>query len=140
MLIEQVRIISQPLSFLLSLPKTNIKHKALVNAHNNPDYLPIKLATYESPPAPGLHADSYRAGLMFFGTPHAGGNGTLVAVGSLVAEIATKLGFRPKSDIVSTLKDGSIFSDILQESFRHQLLSYQIVSYYEKIGNVCSYI
>ena len=76
---------------------------------------------------------------MFFGTPHAGGNGALVAVGSLVAQIATRLGFRAKSDLVSTLKNGSIFSDILQDSFRHQLLSYQIVSFYEKIGNVCSY-
>ena len=79
-------------------------------------------------------------GLMFFGTPHRGGNGTLVALGSLAAGIATHLGFRDHSDIVSALKDGSTFSDILQESFRHQLESYQIVSFYEKIGNVCQSI
>ena len=73
---------------------------------------------------------------MFFGTPHAGGNGGLVVIGSLVAQIATFLGFRAKSDMVSTLKNGSIFTDIQQETFRHQLMSYQIVSFYEKHGDV----
>ena len=85
-----------------------------------------------------LHLMEISVGLMFFGTPHKGGNGTLVALGSLTARIATHLGFRERSDVVSALKDGSTFSDILQESFRHQLESYQIVSFYEKIGNVRS--
>lgn len=75
-------------------------------------------------------------GLMFFGTPHKGGNRPLVNLGSLAARIATSLGFREHSDLVSTLQQGSVFSDILQETFRNQLSLYRIVSFYEKKGNV----
>lgn len=73
---------------------------------------------------------------MFFGTPHGGGSTSLVALAAVAANIATGLGFSQKTDIISTLKKGSIFSDILKESFRHQLLDYQIVSFWEKLDNV----
>ena len=52
-------------------------------------------------------------GLIFFGTPYEGGNGILVALGSLAARIAMHLGFRERSDIISAFKDGSIFSNNL---------------------------
>ena len=74
---------------------------------------------------------------MFFGTPHSGGDRTLVALGSAAARVATKLHLQPPSDIVETLKEGSMFSDILQEHWRQQLLSYQIISFWEGIGDVC---
>lgn len=78
----------------------------------------------------------FRTGLLFFGTPHGGGNRSLVALGSLVAQATTKLGFNEKSDIVQALKKGSVFTDILKENFRHQLMDYRIVSFFEKSGNV----
>lgn len=76
---------------------------------------------------------------MFFGTPHGGGSASLVALAAVASTIATGLGFSPKTDIISTLQKGSIFSDILKESFRHQLLDYQIVSFWEKLDNVGSF-
>lgn len=40
------------------------------------------------------------------------------------------------NDIMEALKAQSLFSDSLQNSFRHQLNDYQIVTFYEGIGNV----
>lgn len=77
-----------------------------------------------------------RTGLVFFGTPHDGGDKSLVALGSAAARVATKLHVQPSSDIVEALKSGSLFSDILQEHWRQQLLSYQIISFWEGIGDV----
>ena len=37
---------------------------------------------------------------------------------------------------MEVLRSGSLFSDILQESWRHQLSSYKIISFYEGIGEV----
>jgi triacylglycerol esterase/lipase EstA (alpha/beta hydrolase family) len=52
--------------------------QALINAHNNPKYTPIKDTT---------------TGLAFFATPHNGGDRMLVRLGGMVAKIATALGF-----------------------------------------------
>ena len=38
---------------------------------------------------------------------------------------------------MEALKKGSLFSDSLQNQWRHQLDRYQIVTFYEGIGNVC---
>jgi hypothetical protein len=89
-----------------------------------------------------IHAQEYfneqiRTGLVFFGTPHDGGDKTLVALGSAAARVAVKLHVQSSSDIIETLKIGSLFSDILQEHWRQQLLSYQIISFWEGIGDVC---
>jgi len=89
--------------------------QALINAHNNPKYTHIKNAT---------------TGLAFFATPHRGGNKALVHIGGVVAKIAIDLGFQKGDDILETLKDGNIFSDIMQEHWRHQLLKYDIVSFW----------
>ncbi len=95
--------------------------QALVNAHNNPDYTSIRSSTVS---------------LVFFGTPHGGGNTTLVGLGSAAAKVATALHLQSQNHIVETLKSGSLFSDLLKEHWRQQLESYQIVSFWEGIGNV----
>jgi hypothetical protein len=74
--------------------------QALVNAHRNSDYTPIKNAT---------------AGLAFLTAPHHGGDWKLVSLGGVAAKIATGLGFHKGDDAVETLKNGRIFSDIMQE-------------------------
>jgi triacylglycerol esterase/lipase EstA (alpha/beta hydrolase family) len=95
--------------------------QALVNAHNNPKYTPIKDAT---------------TGLAFFATPHHGGDWKLVSLGGLAAKIATAVGFQKGDDVLETLKEGSIFSDIVQEHWRHQLLRYDIISFWGALDSV----
>ena len=79
-----------------------------------------------------------RRGLAFFGTPHGGGKETLVTLGNACARVVSALSTNPSNDIMEVLRSGSLFSDILQESWRHQLSSYKIVSFYEGIGEVKS--
>ena len=95
--------------------------QALINAHNNPKYTHIKNAT---------------KGVAFFGTPHNGGNKVLVKIGGVVAKIANDLGFQNGDDVLETLKEGSIFTDIMHEHWRHQLLNYDIVSFWGAFDNV----
>ncbi|KAL9596526.1 MAG: hypothetical protein Q9219_005747 [cf. Caloplaca sp. 3 TL-2023] len=95
--------------------------QALVNAHSNSRYTPIKQAT---------------SGLVFFGTPHAGGKDALVSIGKLSARVATSILRNPSKDVMEALTKGSLFSDVLQESWRHQLNLYKIVSFYEGIGDI----
>lgn len=95
--------------------------QALVNAQNNPKYTLIKEAT---------------KGIAFFATPHDGGDRKLVNLGAVAAKIATSAGFQKGDDVLETLKKGSLFSDILQEHFRHQLENYNIVSFWGSEDNV----
>jgi triacylglycerol esterase/lipase EstA (alpha/beta hydrolase family) len=95
--------------------------QALINAHNNPKYTPIKDAT---------------TGLAFFATPHNGGDRVLVSLGGMVAKIATALGFQKGDDVLETLKSGSIFSEIMQQHWRHQLLKYEFVSFWGAVDEV----
>jgi triacylglycerol esterase/lipase EstA (alpha/beta hydrolase family) len=95
--------------------------QALINAHNNPKYTQIMNAT---------------KGLAFFATPHGGVNETLVQLGGVVAKIAINLGFQNGDDVLETLKAGSIFTDIMHEHWRHQLLKYDIVSFWGALDDV----
>jgi hypothetical protein len=95
--------------------------QALINAHNNPKYTPIKDAT---------------TGLAFFATPHHGGDWKLVSLGGVAAKIARAVGFQKGDDVVETLNGGSIFSDIMQEHWRHQLLNYDIISFWGALDSV----
>ena len=73
---------------------------------------------------------------MFFGTPHGGANETLVAFGEACAKMVRTIMVNPSKDIMKALKHGSLFSDVLQEGWRHQLSLYKIISFYEGIGTV----
>jgi len=122
-LLERLRIVrrecppTHPLIFLgHSLGGIMVK-QALVNAHNNSRYSAIKESTY---------------GLVFFGTPHRGGNAGLVGLGDLSIRIAQGLFRNPPNDMMDALRGGSMFEDVLQENWRHQLTHYKIVSFYEK--------
>lgn len=95
--------------------------QALINAHNNVKYSSIKDAT---------------TGLAFFATPHNGGDWKLVSLGSVAAKIATAVGFQQGDDVMETLKRGSIFSDIMQELFKQQLMNYDIISFWGALDSV----
>lgn len=99
--------------------------QALINAHNSPDphYKSIKEAT---------------SGLIFFATPHNGGDQMLVTLGGLAAKMAKSLGFRKGDNLVKVLESGNMFSDIMSEHFRHQLLAYDIVSFWGASDDVCN--
>ena len=78
-------------------------------------------------------------GLMFFGTPHAGSTeDAKVFFGKICARVANKVIGDPKNDIMQALEKNSLFSDVLQENWRHHLENYKIVSFYEGIGDVSS--
>ncbi|KAK6956941.1 hypothetical protein Daesc_002223 [Daldinia eschscholtzii] len=104
--------------FEMTFPETC---PTLINAHNNTKYTPIKFAT---------------KGLVFFATPHYGGDGRLVTIGDVAYKIATSLGFQKGGDVLETLKRKSIFSDILHEQWRHQLEQYHIVSFWGTLDSV----
>jgi hypothetical protein len=77
---------------------------------------------------------------MFFGTPHTGPEPSMkVKFGETCVAIANSLPWKSstKNDVMQALKKGSLFSDVLGEHWRHQLELYQIVSFWEGIGNVC---
>ncbi|KAJ0119942.1 hypothetical protein J7T55_000792 [Diaporthe amygdali] len=97
--------------------------QALVNAHDNRHYAYIEQSV---------------KGLVFFGTPHEGGNlkDAKVKLGFTAASIAQSLGLEPNESIVQALRPGSLFSDFLKEAFRHQLENYNIVSFWEKEGTI----
>ncbi|KAE8440424.1 hypothetical protein EG329_008005 [Mollisiaceae sp. DMI_Dod_QoI] len=97
--------------------------QALVNAHNNPDYKSIKEST---------------KGLMFFGTPHGGGNDTHVNFGKLCSSIVRAATLAPSKDILDAVSRGSQFSDVLNENWRYQARLYETVSFYEGKGNIVS--
>src|SRR5436190_24077591 len=75
-------------------------------------------------------------GLAFFATPHGGVNETLVQLGGVVAKIAINLGFQNGDNVLETLKAGNIFTDIMHEHWRHQLLKYDIVSFWGALANL----
>ncbi|KAF4240075.1 hypothetical protein CNMCM8980_005445 [Aspergillus fumigatiaffinis] len=105
----------RPLLFLgHSLGGLLIK-QALINAHNNKRYTPIKDAT---------------VGVAFFATPHFGGDPTAVRMGNVVAKVAISLGFKAGDNILETLKSGSIFTGIMKEHWRHQLPNYDLRSFW----------
>jgi len=73
---------------------------------------------------------------MFFGSPHEGGDRTLVAHGSAAARVAAALHIQPPNDTIEALKHGTMFADLLAEQWRHQLESYQIISFWEGVGDI----
>jgi len=95
--------------------------QALVNAAQNAKYLPIRDAT---------------TGIVFFATPHNGGERKRVRLGSAVTRIATTFGLQKGDDVLETLKSGSVFSGIMREQWRHQVGRYKIVSFWGGLDTV----
>lgn len=59
-----------------------------------------------------------------------------VGLGMACAKIARSLPYQATSKIIEVLEGGTLFSDLLSESFRHQLEQYKILSCYEGLGEV----
>ncbi|KAI1500990.1 hypothetical protein F5X99DRAFT_219281 [Biscogniauxia marginata] len=120
--VERYGIESRPIIFIGHSMGGLLIKQALINARHNPKYTPIKDAT---------------SGLAFFATPHKGGNQALVSLGAITTKIASLAGFHTGHDLLETLKSGSIFSDIMHEHWRHQLLHYDIISFWGALTTSC---
>ena len=59
-----------------------------------------------------------------------------MALGKAAARVASLLHLQASNDVIETLKSGSLFADLLGEQWRHQLESYQLVSFWEGKGNI----
>ncbi|KAL9110530.1 MAG: hypothetical protein Q9227_004888 [Pyrenula ochraceoflavens] len=116
---DEIDDVKRPIVLLAHSLGGLLVKQALVNAHNNQRFSSVKEAVH---------------GLVFFGVPHAGGNHALVQLGRLTTRIADHVlpDAHSRKDIMETLKDGSMYTDILKEMFRHQLEQYEIVSFYER--------
>ncbi|KAK1762400.1 hypothetical protein QBC33DRAFT_623724 [Phialemonium atrogriseum] len=119
--IKRVDVETRPILLLGHSMGGLLIEQALVNAHNNPKYTSIKNAT---------------RGLAFFATPHDGGEWKRVTMGKLTANIAISAGFQKGDNLVEVLHKGSIFTDVLKEHWRHQLLEYDIVSFWGARDNI----
>lgn len=76
-----------------------------------------------------LNNPSY--GIVFFGTPHRGGN--LVALGKLVSwTIRHATPGKAKNQLLDALEKDGFFADELREDFRQQLEDYHLISYFEE--------
>lgn len=75
--------------------------------------------------------------MVFFGTPHNGGQNYQVWLGTQSARIVRRLyGNQGPRDLMQALQSGSIYSNVLQEQWRHQLNLFKIVSFYETVDSV----
>jgi hypothetical protein len=72
--------------------------QVFINIYNNPKYTPIKDATI---------------GLAFFTTLYYRGDWILASLGGIVVKIVTAVGFQKGNNVLETLKNGSIFSEII---------------------------
>jgi hypothetical protein len=68
-------------------------------------------------------------GIIFFGTPHQGGNG--VTLGRVAARIVTAVGGSVSNDLLHYLDKDSANVENAHEDFRYQVNDYQIVTFFE---------
>ncbi|KAI3535789.1 hypothetical protein CSPX01_11127 [Colletotrichum filicis] len=121
--VERDQCAQRPLIFVAHSLGGILVRQALVNAHNNPQYNPIK---------------DYTRGLAFFATPHGGGNETLVSYGAKCARVINFITNSHQNDLMEAVTSGSLYSDMLQENWKHQLNNYRIYSFYEGTGTIVS--
>lgn len=88
--------------------------QALVEAKINPLYACIKASTY---------------GLVFFATPHSGGNRAGVA--DSAAKLCSALTGQAKNSLLETLEKASLLNEISKDHFRPQIGDYEVLTFTE---------
>ncbi|KAL9105022.1 MAG: hypothetical protein Q9163_000119 [Psora crenata] len=68
-------------------------------------------------------------GLVFFATPHAGGNRAGVA--NVAAKVCSVLTGEPSNSLLATLEKDSLLNEISSDQFAHQVNDYEILTFYE---------
>jgi hypothetical protein len=70
-------------------------------------------------------------GIAFFATPHQGSD--IGKLGEIAAIMNTEVVRNKKStSLLESIKKDSLYSDDLSNQFRHQLLNYRVLSFYER--------
>ena len=69
------------------------------------------------------------SGLVFFATPHSGGNGAGVA--DPAANICSVLTGTAKNSLLATLSKNSLYNEMTTDHFRTQLNDYDVISFFE---------
>ena len=88
--------------------------QALIEAMLNPLYRCIKASTY---------------GLVFFATPHSGGNKAGIAESA--AKLCSALTGHTRNSLVQTLTKHSLLNEVSKDHFRFQLNDYEVLTYME---------
>jgi hypothetical protein len=70
-------------------------------------------------------------GLVFFGTPHQGGNG--VSYAKIIANSIRMITRQSKSSLLKNLKRGSLLNEATTDQFRGQLGDYEVLTFFESI-------
>lgn len=88
--------------------------QALINAVHEKRYEEIRKATF---------------GLVFFGTPHQGGNGATHA--DRIASVLSVITGQTKNTLLKALSKGSFLNEATTDQFRPQLNDYKVLTFYE---------
>jgi hypothetical protein len=88
----------------------------MVTAHLNAKYESIRNATY---------------GIVFFATPHNGGN--FVPLAQIASNVARALLRNPENNFLQSLEKDSLFGDELNNNFRHCIENFYILSFFETL-------
>ncbi len=68
-------------------------------------------------------------GLVFFATPHGGGN--LAALADVAANLTSAVTGTAKNSFLKTLKKNSLLNEISTDHFRPQLGDYEVLTFFE---------
>ncbi|KAK0621967.1 hypothetical protein B0T17DRAFT_307871 [Bombardia bombarda] len=104
----------RPLIFICHSMGGLVVKQAIITASSDNNYKKIVSSTY---------------GIVFFGTPHNGGNHA--GIGSVAAKIARAVLGNPNSGFMEVLQSRSYALDNITESFRPFLEDFQFISFYE---------
>ena len=107
--------VHRPLLFIAHSLGGLLVKQALVEARIDPLYKCLKASTY---------------GLVFFATPHRGGEGAGVA--KVAANICSAFTGQPRNKLLESLQSRSLIRELSSDHFRHQLNDYEILSFIER--------
>ena len=106
--------VHRPLVFVTHSLGGLLVKRALVEAVVNPRYRCLKASTQ---------------GLVFFATPHRGGENAGVA--KFAANFYSTFTGQPRNDLLDSLKERSLITELSSDQFRHQLNDYEVLSFIE---------
>ena len=107
--------VHRPLLFVAHSLGGLLVKQALVEAVLNPKYRCLKASTQA---------------LVFFATPHRGGEGAGVA--ETIANVYSALSGDPRNTLLESLKNKSLITELSSDQFRHQLNDYEVLSLIER--------
>ncbi|KAL8729216.1 MAG: hypothetical protein Q9181_005069 [Wetmoreana brouardii] len=107
--------IHRPLVFVAHSLGGLLVKQALVQAGTDPLYKCLKASTF---------------GLVFFATPHRGGEGAGVA--EAAAMVYSAVTGQPRNKLLDSLKKKSLINELSSDQFRHQMNDYEVLSFIER--------